>query len=93
MVKYVRSEGKNLDMIEELEYEFFQFPLGIHDDILDAMTFLHKLNVNLPAGPKEDGIPVNSPAWLERQWRDEEIKHNSRLPRRFREEIAGLSLS
>lgn len=93
LVRYVRCVGVNIDMIEELEYEFFQFPLGIHDDILDSLTFIHKVSVQVPAGAKPSEPPRNSPAGLERRLRDEEIEKNNQLPRRYRKEISELSLS
>lgn len=48
MVRYSQFHGRNSDMTEDMELEFFQFPLGEHDDILDAQTFIVKVNVVKP---------------------------------------------
>jgi len=42
-VKKSLFDGKMHDMAEELEYEFLQFPLCEHDDLLDVQTFLDRM--------------------------------------------------
>lgn len=49
VVKHSSFDGKNYDLTEELEYEFIQFPLSKHDDLMDVQTFLQQLVLIQPA--------------------------------------------
>ncbi len=49
-----RFDGRSYDLTEDMEREFLHFPLSEHDDLLDAMTFLSRLNVVKPQETKED---------------------------------------
>ena len=48
VVKYSFYNGRNYDLTEEMEFEFIQFPLCEHDDLLDTMSFLNKLSIIIP---------------------------------------------
>ena len=48
IVKHSSFSGKSYDLTEEMEYELMQFPLSQHDDLLDSMTFLNRLNISKP---------------------------------------------
>ena len=48
LVKQSRFSGKNYDLTEDMELEMMNFPLAQHDDLLDAMTFLHRLKIQKP---------------------------------------------
>lgn len=52
LVKSSSFSGKNYDLTEEMEYELMQFPLSQHDDLLDGMTFLNRLNISKPVQKK-----------------------------------------
>ncbi len=74
----------------------YNAPEGLHDDGVISLGLAvkgmaHALYRN--AVNKQGGPPRNSPAWLERQARDQEIRQNNQLPRRYRKQIAELSLS
>jgi len=46
-LSYMMSEhGLSIDLTEKLEYEFLQFPLAEHDDLMDAQTFFSRLDVS-----------------------------------------------
>jgi len=47
-VKQSFFDGKNYDLTEEIEREFLDFPLGEHDDLLDAMTFINRITTIKP---------------------------------------------
>lgn len=47
-VKNSLFDGKVYDLTEDMEYEFMQFPLAEHDDLLDTMTFLNRINTVNP---------------------------------------------
>jgi len=49
-------DGKMYDLTEKMEYEFMQFPLGEHDDLMDTMTFFNRINI---VKPRKD-IPIES---------------------------------
>ena len=53
VIYYSQFEGKNVDMVDELEMEFLQFPNGKHDDMLDAKTFLTQMTVAKPVEKPE----------------------------------------
>lgn len=48
LVKVSEYDGMTYDLVEELEKEFIQFPLCIHDDLMDCQTFLSRLSVIKP---------------------------------------------
>jgi len=37
-------DGKNYDLTENMEYEILKFPFGEHDDLIDAMTFIERID-------------------------------------------------
>ena len=41
-------DGRKFDLTTEMEFEMLQFPLCEHDDLLDAMTFINKINTVVP---------------------------------------------
>ena len=45
-------DSKRYDLTTEMEYEFMQFPLCEHDDLLDTMTFINRINTVNPEGIK-----------------------------------------
>lgn len=54
-------DGRRFDLTTEMEYELLQFPLCEHDDLLDAMTFVNRINVVVPEavikiGPDSSGM-------------------------------------
>ena len=49
--KLVRNSlysGKNYDLTVEMENELSNFPLGQHDDLMDVMTLLNRLDIVKP---------------------------------------------
>jgi len=48
VVKRSSFDGKMYDLTEKLEYEFLQFPLCEHDDLMDTQTFFNKISVIKP---------------------------------------------
>lgn len=50
LMYYSKFEGKNIDIIKALEYEFLYFPLVSHKDLLDCNSFL--LQIDLIKGDK-----------------------------------------
>lgn len=52
VVKHSIFDGRNYDLTEDMEYEFLQFPLCEHDDLLDTMTFLSRLSLVIPEKPQ-----------------------------------------
>lgn len=50
-------DGRKFDLTTEMEYEFLQFPLCEHDDLLDAMTFINKI---ITVAPEEIKIIPDS---------------------------------
>lgn len=54
-VKWSMFDRKNYDLTEELEYEFLQFPLCEHDDLLDAQTFFNRISTIKPEAIEEIG--------------------------------------
>ena len=74
----------------------YQAPEGLHDDAVMSLglairgiayKFYQKKVV------KENEPPFHSPAWMEKQWRDEAVLKNSHMPRRLRTRVEALSLS
>jgi len=48
LVRYSKTEGRNVDLIEAQRLEFLKFPLSEHDDLLDAESFLLMAEVLTP---------------------------------------------
>jgi hypothetical protein len=48
LTKMSQFDGRSYDLTEDLEDEFLHFPLAQHDDLLDAMTFMSKMNLISP---------------------------------------------
>lgn len=44
VVKHSEFTGKNYDLTEVMEYEILKFPLGEHDDSIDAQTFIDRID-------------------------------------------------
>ena len=53
LIKYSFYSGRNYDLTEEMEFEFRQFPLCEHDDLLDTMTFLNRISIIKPEKVKD----------------------------------------
>jgi hypothetical protein len=53
LIKHSSFDGRNYDLTEDMEFEFLQFPMCEHDDLLDTMTFLSRLNLIIPEKPQE----------------------------------------
>ena len=45
-------DGRKFDLTTEMEFEMLQFPLCEHDDLLDAMTFVSRINTVVPEETK-----------------------------------------
>lgn len=52
IIRQGNFSGKNYDLTEEMELEMMSFPLAQHDDLLDSMTFLNRLNISKPIQKK-----------------------------------------
>ncbi len=76
----------------ELAYQMIQFPNAAHDDILDSLAY-HLPLIRRGGLVKKAELPVNSPAWLERQSYIKAVESNNRLPRRFRKMVGELAFS
>lgn len=48
LMYFSQYEGKTIDMIGQLETEMMQFPNGLHDDMLDTLTFLMQMSPIAP---------------------------------------------
>jgi len=53
------------------------------NDILDSLQ-MHLSLVQAGGVVEVENVPVNSPAWLEKQWVEQWNKNQKRLPRRRR---------
>lgn len=74
----------------------YSAPEGLHDDGVIAlglatMGIAYRFYKNKPK--EVNPLPVNSPAWLEKQAYEKELAKMQCLPRRFRKELAPLSFS
>jgi len=82
--------GKSVEGLKgnfsDLAYQMMQVT---HDhipepnDLLDALSWQVDL-VQRGGMPEQEGPPINSPAWLEKQWVNEHNRMQKRLPRRSR---------
>jgi predicted phage terminase large subunit-like protein len=70
----------------DLAYQMIQFPHSAHDDVLDSLAYHLPLIRKGGVAQKKDP-PKHTPAWLELHAYRQQIKENSRLPRRFRKNI------
>jgi len=91
LMYYSKFEGKTIDIVRKMEYEFRDFPLASHKDLLDANSFL--LQIDLIKGDMVTDKNVSKYAHIkdpnvrgatERFWRDFKImkekecgRHNS----------------
>lgn len=57
VVKNSVFDGRNYDLTDAMEYELLNFPLAEHDDLLDAMTFLNRMEVSRPQFKEEEYKP------------------------------------
>ena len=70
-----------------------QFPHSQKDDILDSLAYHLQLKEAGSPMIAPQTIPVNSPAWIERQQFDLDVRENGRLPRWRRQPVEGLAFS
>ena len=82
--------GDRLELLKtgfsDLAHQMLQFTpthMPEPNDLLDSLSD-HITLVRHGGVVKEKEPPRNSAAWLEKQWFDEHIERNNRLPRRFR---------
>lgn len=52
-----KFNGRNYDLTVDMEYEMLHFPLAEHDDLMDAQTFLNRLEIVAPDLVEEDNEP------------------------------------
>ena len=80
LVKYSLFDGKNYDLTVDMDFEMMQFPLCEHDDLLDTMTFLSKLNIIKPSEIKivEDSKEMTFGEYS--KIRDDRLKEFNRDP-------------
>lgn len=80
LVKHSSFNGRNYDLTEDMEYEFLQFPLCEHDDLLDTMTFLSRLSLVIPEKPQiqEDSDEMTFGEYC--KIRDDRVKDFNRNP-------------
>lgn len=92
----LKFPGERFELLEgafsALAWQMIQFPSAAHDDILDSLAY-HLPIIRKGGLVKRAELPKNSPAWLERQGYEEELKLNSGLPRRLRLQIPDLAFS
>ncbi len=62
------------------------------NDVLDSLAD-HVILVRQGGIVKTVELPRYSAAWLEKQWFDEHIERNNRLPRRFRQILPRMAFS
>ena len=94
--KALKFPGVKFELLEkefsELAWQMIQFPNASHDDIVDSLAY-HIPLIRKGGLVKKAELPYNSPAWLERQSYEKEIKYNMGLPRRLRREPLDLAFS
>ena len=92
----IKFPGEKFELLEgafsKLAWQMIQFPNSAHDDILDSMAY-HLTLIRRGGLVKKSELPINSPAWLERESYEKEIKNNNSLPRRLRRQIPDLAFS
>jgi hypothetical protein len=64
IVKHSVFDGKNYDLTEKMEYELEKFPLGEHDDLMDAQTFIDRISTIENFLKSIDTSPVEPPKGL-----------------------------
>src|SRR3990167_8139618 len=92
----IKFPGEKFELLEgvfsDLAWQMIQFPNSAHDDILDSLAY-HLPLIRKGGLVKKSELPINSPAWLERESYEKEIKNNNSLPRRLRRQIPDLAFS
>ena len=92
----IKFPGEKFELLEgvfsDLAWQMIQFPNSAHDDIVDSLAY-HLSLIRKGGLVKKSELPINSPAWLEYQSYEKEIKNNNSLPRRLRRQIPDLAFS
>lgn len=92
----LKFPGEKFELLKgafsELAWQMIQFPNASHDDIVDSLA-MHLPLIRKGGVVKKADLKINTPAWLERQSYEKEIKYNQGLPRRLRREPVGLAFS
>lgn len=94
----LKFPGEKLELLQgvysALAHQMLRFPRAPHDDILDSLAY-HLPLIRKGGVAKKKEVPYRSPAWLEKQMYNDEIKRRQVMPRRLRERVyvAPLSLS
>jgi predicted phage terminase large subunit-like protein len=87
----LKFPGQSVELLDgdfaTLAYQMIQFPNSSHDDILDSLAY-HLPLIRKGGVVKKNHLPYNSPAYLERKSLEQDLKANSRLPRRLRRRIS-----
>ena len=98
--KAIKFPGEKIELLKgsfsELAWQMVQYThdgaKSPHDDAVDALAY-HVSLIRKGGLVKKSELPRNSPAWLEYQSYEKEIKNNSSLPRRLRRQISDLAFS
>ena len=96
----IKFPGEKFELLEgafsELGWQMVQYThdgaKSPHDDILDSLAY-HLPLIRQGGLVKKAELPRNSPAWLERESYEKEIKNNNSLPRRLRRQLPDLAFS
>lgn len=96
----IKFPGEKFELLQgvfsELAWQMVQYThdgaKSPHDDAIDSLAY-HIPLIRKGGLVKKAGLPINSPAWLERKSWEKEIEYNMRLPRRLRREPADLAFS
>lgn len=88
--------GEKVELLEggfkELAWQMIQFPNSAHDDVLDSLAY-HIPLARKGGVVKKQGLPRNTPAWLERESLNRELRKMANLPRRWRKPLDELAFS
>lgn len=80
LISAINFEGRAYDLTADMEYEMLQFPLCEHDDLLDTMTFINRINTVKPkeikTTPDIEGMTFGEYTSI----RDNRIKEFNRNP-------------
>ncbi len=98
--KAIKFPGEKFELLKggfsELSWQMIQYThdgaKSPHDDALDALAY-HIPLIRKGGLVKKSGVPYMSPAWLEQQNYEKEVKRNMGLPRRLRQRIPDLAFS
>jgi predicted phage terminase large subunit-like protein len=96
----IKFPGEKFELLEgafsELSWQMVQYThdgaKSPHDDAIDALAYQVQL-IRRGGMVKKAQLPVNSPAWLEREKWNKEVAFNNKLPRRLRRKMPDLAFS